>query len=155
MTENKVFLADTYALIEFIAGNKNYRPYLNQTLLTTKFNLIELYYYLLRNYNETQKNCLCNPRTKVRGKQSNFWRVKNPFWFFHKTADEYLMLYSRFVIEISYSCIKYAMKFKLENKKEKLSYVDCIGYALSKELGINFLTGDQKFEGIEGVEFVK
>lgn len=124
MTEKKVFLADTYALIEFIAGNKNYKPYLNHALLTTKFNLIELYYYLLRNYNE-------------------------------QTADEYLKLYSQFVIEISYSCIKYAMKFKLENKKEKLSYIDCIGYALSKELGINFLTGDQKFEGIEGVEFMK
>ena len=47
------------------------------------------------------------------------------------------------------------MAFKLYNKKEKLSYVDCIGHCLAKEIGVRFLTGDQKFENKENVEYVK
>lgn len=124
MTETKVFLADTYALIELLGGNLNYKPYLNQVLLTTKLNLIELYYYFLNNY----------------GKE---------------VADKYLELYSNFVVPISYGCIRNGMQFKLKFKKENLSYVDCIGYALAFELGVKFLTGDEKFKGKENVEFVK
>ena len=36
-----------------------------------------------------------------------------------------------------------------------LSYVDCIGYMISRQLGIKFLTGDEQFKDFEGVEFVK
>ncbi len=124
MINIKVFLADTYALIELVGGNINYKPYLNHVLLTTKFNLIELYYHFLHDYDK-------------------------------ETADKYLKLYSNFVILISYNCIRDGMEFKLKNKKEKLSYVDCIGYARAKELNIKFLTGDNKFENKENVEFVK
>jgi len=124
MTEIKVFLADTYALIELLGGNENYKSYLNHILITTRFNLIELYYHFLHTYNQ-------------------------------QTADRYLSLYSKFVIPITDNCIRSGMKFKLKHKKEKLSYVDCIGYALSLELGIKFLTGDNKFENKENVEFVK
>ena len=49
MTDS-VFFADTYALIELAGGNVNYQPYLNQLIVTSKFNLIELYYYFLRTY---------------------------------------------------------------------------------------------------------
>lgn len=124
MTDIKIFLADTYALVELLGGNPNYKPYLNHILITTKFNLIELYYHFLHDYDK-------------------------------KTADKYLNLYSKFVIPISYSSIKKGMEFKLKHKKEKLSYVDCIGHALALELGIKFLTGDQKFEDKHNVEFVK
>ena len=47
------------------------------------------------------------------------------------------------------------MEFKLKYKKERVSYVDCIGHALALELGIRFLTGDEKFEDKDNVEFVK
>ena len=124
MTEQRIFLADTYALIELIGGNPQYTPYLDHVLLTTKFNIAELYYYLLRDYDKP-------------------------------TADKYLELYSEFAIPITYSSIKAAMQFKLGNKKEKLSYVDCIGHALGLELGITFLTGDEKFRKKDNVEFVK
>lgn len=50
--EMKIFLADTYALIELLGGNPNYKPYLNHILITTKFNLIELYYHLLKDYSK-------------------------------------------------------------------------------------------------------
>ena len=123
-SEVKVFLADTYALIELLGGNQHYKPYLNHVLITTKFNIVELYYHFLHDYDK-------------------------------ETADKYLKLYSDFVIPISYSCIKSGMQFKLEHKKEKLSYVDCIGYARAIELSIKFLTGDEKFENKDNVEFVK
>jgi len=123
-TEIKIFLADTYALIELIGGNANYKPYLNHILITTKFNLIELYYHFLQDY----------------GKE---------------TADKYLDIYSKFIIPITDNSIRNGMEFKLKYKKEKLSYVDCIGYALALELGIKFLTGDQKFENKDNVEFIK
>ncbi|MBS3117972.1 PIN domain-containing protein [Candidatus Woesearchaeota archaeon] len=123
-TKLKVFLADTYALIELLGGNLNYKPYLDHTLITTQFNLIELYYHFLHNYGK-------------------------------KTADKYLHLYSKFTIPITYSSIKDAMEFKLKHKEEKLSYVDCVGYALALELGIRFLTGDGKFKNKPNVEFVK
>ena len=124
LSEVPVFFADTYALIELIGGNSHYQIFLNHILLTSKFNIIELYYALLHDY----------------GKE---------------TAEKYMQLYSRFVIPISYSSIRFGMEFKLQYKKEKVSYVDCIGYALAKEFGIKFLTGDQKFQNKENVEYVK
>ncbi len=51
MVKIKFFL-DTYALIEIIKGNNNYKKYLDAELYTTIFNLYELYYNLLRDYNE-------------------------------------------------------------------------------------------------------
>lgn len=123
-TEIKIFLADTYALIELLGGNLNYKPYLNHILITTQFNLMELYYHFLQDYGI-------------------------------ETADKYLDIYSKFVVPITDTSIRTAMEFKLKHKKEKLSYADCIGYALSLEWSIKFLTGDQKFETKENVEFVK
>ena len=48
-----------------------------------------------------------------------------------------------------------AMKFRFENKKKGFSFIDCVGYILSNELDIIFLTGDPAFEGLPNVEFVK
>jgi len=97
---------------------------IHHMLITTKFNLVELYYHFLHDYNKD-------------------------------VADKYFEVYSKILVPITNSCIKTAMEFKLKYKKEKVSYVDCIGHALAKELGIKFLTGDQKFKDKENVEFVK
>jgi len=48
-----------------------------------------------------------------------------------------------------------ATKLKLENKKQQLSYVDCMGYQLAKENDLRFLTGDQEFKDKENVEYAK
>ncbi|HLC92510.1 MAG TPA: PIN domain-containing protein [archaeon] len=45
MTEKYFF--DTYAFIEILKGNPNYKKYQNVGVLTTKFNLMELHYWLL------------------------------------------------------------------------------------------------------------
>jgi len=123
-TEIKIYFADTYALIELLRGNPNYKPYLSSMLVTSKFNVVELYSHLLQD----------------KGKA---------------IADEELKVYSRLEVPITYNAIKNGMAFKLEHKKERVSYVDCIGHALALELGIKFLTGDEKFEDKDNVEFVK
>ena len=43
---------DSYALMEIIKGNENYKKYLKEIPITTKLNLMEVYYYLLREENE-------------------------------------------------------------------------------------------------------
>ncbi|OGM02548.1 hypothetical protein A3K72_01965 [Candidatus Woesearchaeota archaeon RBG_13_36_6] len=120
----KAFFADTYALIELLGGNQNYKPYLDCILITSRFNLVELYYYLLKDHGK-------------------------------KIADKYLELYSKIVVPITLNSIKRGMDFKLKHKKSKLSYADCVGYVIALEFGIKFLTGDNKFEGLANVEFVK
>lgn len=124
MMSEGIFFADTYALIGVVGGNINYKQYTETLLVTSQFNLIELYYYFLRNYDR-------------------------------ETAERYLTIYSRQLVPITKTSIVYGMQFKLEHRKEKLSYVDCIGYALALELGIRFLTGDEKFEQVSNVEFIK
>lgn len=123
MNTDTVF-CDTYALMEIIGGNKNYEKYENATLVTSEFNLIELYYHFLRNY----------------GKNS---------------AEHYFNHWLGICLQIPHTAIKFGMEIKLQNKKEKLSYIDCIGYAFSLQSDIPFLTGDSKFEHKIGVEFVK
>lgn len=59
------------------------------------------------------------------------------------------------LVDPTFEDLEYAMHFKLKHKSKKLSYVDCLGYALARRLGILFLTGDEGFKGISGVEFVK
>ncbi len=122
MTE--AFLLDTYALVEIIKGNKNYTRYLDGRLATTRLNLMELYYSLLRDFDVS-------------------------------TANKFYGFFLQFVLEIEDDVIKEAMVFKLANRQEKLSYVDCVGYIMSLSHGIKFLTGDQKFNRKDNVEFAK
>lgn len=62
---NSYFL-DTYALIEIIKGNKNYQKFLESELFTSIFNLYELYFSLLRDYNEqTAKKFFEQFRNKI------------------------------------------------------------------------------------------
>lgn len=48
MTES--YLLDTYALVEISKGNGDYARYMDYKLITTKLNLMELYYALLRDF---------------------------------------------------------------------------------------------------------
>jgi predicted nucleic acid-binding protein len=50
--------------------------------------------------------------------------------------------------------IELAGALRFTYKRENLSYTDCIGWALSNELGVPFLTGDKAFRDKQGVEFV-
>ncbi len=50
MTEKMFF--DTYALIEIIKGNENYKKYKSFSIVLTKLNLFELYYATMQKYGE-------------------------------------------------------------------------------------------------------
>ncbi|MBI4146450.1 PIN domain-containing protein [Candidatus Woesearchaeota archaeon] len=121
---NDAFLADTYALIEIAGGNRNYEKFRESKLVSTQQNLMEFYYYFLRESNEDR-------------------------------AEKELQACIPFAIPVTWKAVRAAMKFKYAYRSEKLSYIDCIGYALACELGIPFLTGDCKFEGKPNVAFVK
>ncbi|MEK6893718.1 MAG: PIN domain-containing protein [Nanoarchaeota archaeon] len=119
------FFFDTYALFEVIEGNPNYEKYTKGiSIITSKLNLMELHYGLLR----------------IESKE---------------IANKYYDYYLKFAIDFSDDDIKKANELKLHMKKQNVSYVDCLGYILARRLGILFLTGDCKFEGLENVEFVK
>ncbi len=45
------YFFDTYAFMEIIVGNPNYNRFKNCYIITTKLNLMELHYTLLRIYN--------------------------------------------------------------------------------------------------------
>ena len=125
MAEETILFFDTYAILEIISGNANYKNYLkNIGIVTTKLNLMELYYrlYILHGL---------------------------------ETAEFYYQKYKPFVMEVDDLTIKKAMIFKAENRKKDLSYVDCIGYVFAKENKIKFLTGDIQFKDMDNVEFVR
>lgn len=119
------YFFDSYAIVEVIEGNENYSRFKDFPITTTTLNVAEVYYYLLREHNE---------------QTADYW-IKN--------LNFELVNLIKLYIAIN------ATKFKFMNKKEYLSYTDCIGYVLSKELNIKFLTGDSKFKNKENVEFVK
>jgi len=123
--ELETFFFDTYAFYEIIKGNPEYKPFTKGiAIITTKLNLMELYYGLLSNYGI-------------------------------KVAEKYFERFSKFCVDVSDENIKEAMQFKTKNKEKKMSYVDCIGYIISLQRQVPFLTGDKQFESFENVEFVK
>ena len=51
MEKERTFFYDTYALFEIFKGNKNYLDYISEIgIVTTKLNLMELYYGLLTEF---------------------------------------------------------------------------------------------------------
>ncbi|MFA4819661.1 MAG: PIN domain-containing protein, partial [Candidatus Aenigmatarchaeota archaeon] len=118
------YLFDTYALIEIIKNNPNYVRFMEESIATTRFNLVELLYIVMAEKGEA----------KAREVFSKF-----------KDAE----------IEVPDDILVKAMKFRLDNKKKNLSYVDCIGYMTALENKIRFLTGDSAFKDMPNVEFAK
>lgn len=63
--------------------------------------------------------------------------------------------YSSIAKEVNNNILKLAAEFKLEHKKKRLSFADCIGYKYAESIGVKFLTGDYIFKGFPNVEFVQ
>ena len=55
-----VYFFDSYAIIEITVGNENYRNYAHAIALTTKLNLFEVFYGLLRDIGEKDANKFLN-----------------------------------------------------------------------------------------------
>ena len=72
-----------------------------------------------------------------------------------KTADYLIKKFSAFIVPVSFEIMIKAMKYRHENKKQNLSFFDCVGYIFARENSMKFVTGDKEFENKEGVEFIK
>jgi len=119
------YFFDSYAIIKLIDNDKNYLPYKDKSIVTTSLNLMEVYYYFLRKFNK---------------RTAEYWISK---------------LNVELINNIPIDIATQAAEFRLSNKKERLSYIDCLGYIFAKKWKMKFLTGDREFEGKENVEFVK
>lgn len=122
---NKKYFLDTYAIIEHLEGNPKYSEFNSENSVTSVFNILEFCYYLEKSFYNEER------------------------------ARSVAMIFFNVCIDIDFEAIFEASRFRWENKKLKLSYTDCMGYALAKRNGLQFVTGDEPFKSIEGVKFVK
>ena|SRR3989338_10224614 len=121
------FVLDTYAILGFIDGNPKYKEYLNNEIsITTAFNMMEVYYKMLKKFDEESAE---------------------------HVYDTLLLFEHHIEHETIKNAMKKRLKLKSEGKD--ISYVDAIGYQLAIELGAKFVTGDKEFEKLENVLFIK
>lgn len=121
-----MFFFDTYAIIEIIKGNPNYKVYSNEPFITTRLNVMELYYYLIRVKDEATAEKYFNlfiPACIPIGNDT----LKNAM----------------------------KLRFKLRKENNLISYIDCVGYSAALEKGVRFLSGEKHFLGLKNVEFVQ
>ncbi|MBN2459147.1 PIN domain-containing protein [Candidatus Woesearchaeota archaeon] len=122
---SETYFFDTYAFVEVLNGNKNYEQYGKNINAIT---------------------------TKMNLLELHYLALKEKG---ERIADAYFEFFRGMAVEISDDTIKKASLFRNSNRKKKFSYIDCIGYVMARSRGIKFLTGDNAFKGMEGVEFVK
>lgn len=70
-------------------------------------------------------------------------------------AKEIFDKYSKYNVDYDNEVLVEAAKMKFKFLKERLSFIDCIGYLLAKKNNAKFLTGDERFRNKDNVEFVK
>lgn len=121
------FFADSYAIIEILKGNGNYRPYQEVTLVATEFNICEVAFAVCRDYPHKTHTVMKQVRKMI---------ILKP-----TTDEDY--------------CCGAAMRRATTSAGRKLSTIDCVGYSVARRLQIPFLTGDREFEEIDDVEFVR
>ena len=121
----KQFYFDTYALIEISKGNPKYEPY--KEGIKIMLNMLNMLEFSYFLIKE--------------GKGDEVKEIFDKFSKFNVDYDQEILIKSA------------EMKFKL--LKERISFIDCIGYNIAKKNNVKFLTGDEKFRHKENVEFVK
>jgi predicted nucleic acid-binding protein len=123
--EPDAYFFDTYALYSLIMGYPGYKKYSKQIVILT-----------------SQMNLI----------ELHYILLRD---FGKGVADTKLEQFKEFIIPIGDETIKTANQFRYTNRKKGFSYADCIGYIIARSRNIPFLTGDNAFKGMEGVEFVK
>ncbi len=121
----KIFYFDTYALIEITKSNTNYEPYKEDIKIILNKLNILEFVYFLMREGR-------NSEIKL---------------FYDKFA--------RYNIDYEDDDLIKAAEMKFKYVKQKLSFVDCIGYVLAQKNNAKFLTGDEKFQNKDNVEYVK
>jgi hypothetical protein len=122
------YFLDTYAMMEYVGGNRDYLKYFSSTtrLRTSILDLMELYFHVLRDAGE-------------------------------RVADDTFTQFKQYIVPLTDEDVKNGMKFRLRSMSKRLdiSYTDAVGYVTSEKLGTRFLTGDEAFKHLPNVEFVK
>ena len=119
------FFYDSYAIIEFIGGNPVYQKYFTKHEGVTTLYNVMEVYYSVLREEGLQK------------------------------AQRVLGLLAPIVVYPTIDHVETSMQFRLKYKDKRLSYADCLGYAIAAKRGVPFLTGDEGFRHISNVEFVK
>lgn len=120
------YFFDTYALISITHGKEAYRKYAESDVVTTRLNLMEAYYQLLRESDELTAG------------------------LYYDGAMRHVVDFTDADIK---DAMKFRLEMKRKGKN--LSYMDAMGYTIASRLKIRFLTGDREFEGLPNVEYVK
>lgn len=121
----KRYFFDTYALIEIGSGNPDYDSYKENVVIF--LNRLNLLEFSYFLLREKREN-------EIGGMFDNYLKHNVEY-------DEEILIKAA------------EMKFKF--LKQRLSFIDCIGYFLAKKHNAKFLTGDEKFRNMDNVEFVK
>lgn len=124
MEETISYFFDTYALYEIVLKNKNYEHYIKDINVITTILNLMELHYIILRRHSKED------------------------------ADKAFQRFREFCINFNDETIKEANAFRLQHYKRDLSYVDCIGYVLSKKSNVKFLTGDPQFKEFDNVEFV-
>ncbi len=119
------FFYDSYAVIEYLKENPSYTEYFEQN--DGMITLLNLLEVYYSSLQEEGEEYAC------------------------QVYDRLLHL----VVQPTKTEVKKAMRFKLLNKKQNLSYADCLGYCVALERGVLFLTGDKEFKHLPGVKWVE
>lgn len=119
------FFFDSYALIEIYEKNISYKKYAKANTVTSYFQVYEVYHSLIKN------------------------------GYSHEEVNDFFIFLQNLCIELDFDWIPKSVKFRNKYKKRDLSYADCLGYVIAKQLNIKFLTGDKEFKDLPNVEFVK
>jgi hypothetical protein len=125
MENELTFFFDSYALIEVYEGNPKYEKYKNVKIITSFLQAYETYYSLIRN------------------------------GYNEEEIKEFFNFIKKFCINLNFEWIPESVRFRRIYVKRDLSYADCLGYIISKNLGVKFLTGDKEFKDLGNVEFVE
>ena len=119
------FYFDTYALIEIAKGNPKYLPYKEDVQIL--LNKLNLLEFTYFLFREEK----------------------------HGNVKEIFRNYLRFNADYDEEILIKAAEMKFKHLKQRLSFIDCIGYLIAKKNNVKFLTGDEQFRSMENVEFVK
>jgi predicted nucleic acid-binding protein len=89
--------------------------------------------------------------------QMNLYEFIAAVWRVHGegVARDQVRLLNVNLLEATTEDLFEAARVRADRPRQRLSYVDALGYVLARREGMRFLTGDQAFRGLVGVEFVK
>jgi predicted nucleic acid-binding protein len=121
-----MYFLDTYAMIEYLKGNSKFVEIIdNGNIATSDFQLMEIYYYGLKDFDESTAEKYYEAFSSI--------LVQVP----EKTLKNAMK-----------------KKLELQKRKINLSYVDAIGYQYAIDNQLKFVTGDQSFKDLDTVNVI-